>query len=360
MASDRSDRGHPFPRPVATPRVPLWAPSELRDGRSGPEPPFLLDVRPPAERRCAHLDGDRAIPLAELPDRLAELPRDRTIVCYCQFGDRARQAARFLRGRGFSRAVALEGGIDEYARRIDPTIPRYGAVGAEPIVLQEFPRPETGCLAYLVGDPAEREAVLIDPGRDIAPYLEALARGGWHLSAIVETHTHADHLAGHAALAARTGAPIGLGRRSPAQYPHRSLADGEELRFGGASLRVLETPGHTRDHLTLLVGDRAFTGDTLLSGSCGRTDLADGDPNLLWESLVERILPLPEATEIFPAHYGPRHALPDGFATSLGFERRTNEALLQGSREEFLRYMTEGWPPKPKEFDRIVAANLTG
>ena len=139
MASDRSDRGHPFPRPVAAPRVPLWAPSELRDGRSGPEPPFLLDVRPPAERRCAHLDGDRAIPLAELPDRLAELPRDRTIVCYCQFGDRARQAARFLRGRGFARAVALEGGIDEYARRIDPTIPRYGAVGAEPIVLQEFP-----------------------------------------------------------------------------------------------------------------------------------------------------------------------------------------------------------------------------
>lgn len=358
MGVDPSDLPHPFFRPVSHGPVPLWAPRELEAGRLGPEPPFLLDVRPADERTLAHLAGDRSIPLEELPLRLGELPLDRTIVAYCQFGDASRRAVAFLRARGFSRAVALEGGIDEYARRVDPTIPRYGPPGGDLLIVQEFPRSETGCLAYLLGEPDSREAVLIDPGREVAPYLSELARGGWRLGAIVETHTHADHLAGHAALAARSGSPIYLSRRSAAQYPHRTLADGEEIRFGRASLRALETPGHTRDHLTLLIDGKAFTGDTLLMGSCGRTDLADGDPDLLWESLTDRLLKLPDSTEVLPAHYGPRHALPEGFATTLGFERRTNEALTQPSREEFLRYMTEGWPPKPREFDRIVAANL--
>ncbi|MHB8351489.1 MAG: MBL fold metallo-hydrolase [Thermoplasmata archaeon] len=360
MAADPRDLVHPFVRPLRAEAVPLFAPAELATARSGPEPPFLLDVRPAGERRLARLADDRAIPLAELPLRWGELPHDRAIVAYCQFGDQARRAAGFLRSRGFSRAGALEGGIDEFSRRVDPTIPRYGPEGVDLLVLQEFPRPQTGCLAYLLGEPDSRQAVLIDPGLDVAPYLAELARGSWHLAAIVETHTHADHRAGHAALAATTGAPIFLSRRSPAQYPHRVLADGEEIRLGRASLRALETPGHTRDHLTLLIAGKAFTGDTLLMGSCGRTDLGDGDPNLLWESLTDRLLKLPDATEIFPAHYGRRHALPEGFATSLGFERRTNEALTQGSREEFVRYMTEGWPPKPPEFDRIVADNLAG
>ena len=350
---------HPFVRPPRGDAVDLIAPRELRSLIESGRPPLLLDVRPPNERRFSHLAGDRSTPLDVLPTLLEALPRDRPIVTYDHLGFRARQAAGLLGRSGFPEVAALEGGLDEYARVADPTVPRYGVDDpSDRLVLRQLPRYDSGCLAYFLGEVDSREAVIVDPGRDVGPYRALLAEGGWHLRAIVETHTHADHLAGHAALHAATDAPIWLSRRSPASYPHRTLAHGDSLGFGGEELHVLETPGHTSDHLTLRVRDRIFTGDTLLLGGCGRTDLGDGSPEALWESLTERILPLPTATEVYPAHFGARHALPDRYVSTLGFERATNEALTQGSREAFLRYMTDGWPPKPADCDRIVQENL--
>jgi glyoxylase-like metal-dependent hydrolase (beta-lactamase superfamily II)/rhodanese-related sulfurtransferase len=350
---------HPYPRPVPMPRVPLLSPIELRSLLAGPEPPILLDVRPLPGRTLAHLPGDRHIPLSELGSRSNELPKDRPLVVYCQFGARAREAVELLQARGFTQAVALEGGLDEYSRVADPSVPRYWLTPtAGELVIRQFPRTESGCLAYLVGDPIEGRAILVDPGIDVAPYLHALSDAQWKLSAIVETHTHADHLAGHHELHRRTDAPIVVGAHSPAAYPHRSLADGEAFTVGRDEVEVLETPGHTRDHVTLRVGETIFTGDTLLIGSCGRTDLGDGDPDLLYQSLTEKILRLPDETEVLPAHYGRRHDLPDRYVSTLGFERATNDALRCSTLESFRTYMTEGWPPKPSDFDRIVEANL--
>lgn len=350
---------HPYPHRMPATRVPLLSPIELRNLLDGPSPPAVLDVRPTADRKLAHLRGDLHIPQSELGRRYVELPRDRPLVTYCQFGSHARQAVEFLRERGFSQLTALEGGLDEYARVADPSIPRYWLTPtAGELVLRQFPRTDSGCLAYLVGDPIEGEAALIDPGIEVTPYLEALAEVNWKLRAIVETHTHADHLAGHHELHRRTGAPIIVGTRSPAAYPHRTLAEGETLRVGHDEIEVLETPGHTRDHVTLRVGQTIFTGDTLLIGSCGRTDLGDGSPDQLYESLTQKILRLPDDTEVLPAHYGQRHALPDRYVSTLGFEKATNEALRLPSRDAFRAYMTEGWPPKPADFDRIVDANL--
>jgi glyoxylase-like metal-dependent hydrolase (beta-lactamase superfamily II) len=350
---------HPFSRPERVTVTPLVGPGELQKMLASAEPPLLLDVRPASERRLAQLRNDRHLPLHDLPKRVAELPRGRPIVAYDHYGADARRATDFLRSRGYE-AVALEGGIDEYSRLNDPTIPRYDTLAPESeVVLIEMPRADSGCLAYLLGDRQTRQAVIVDPGREVDPYLETLRHDDWNLAAIVETHTHADHLAGHARLHTKTDAPIYVSHRSPAQYPHASLREGEALLFGTQSIQVLETPGHTRDHLTLHWRDRIFTGDTLLIGGCGRTDLGDGSPELLWESLTEKILRLPDDTEVLPAHFGQRHALVQRYASSLGFERATNEALLQGSREAFLRYMTEGWPPKPTDFDQIVRENLT-
>jgi sulfur dioxygenase len=350
---------HPYVRPPRAGAVPLVAPRDLRRWLLGPDPPYLLDVRPGAERRLAHLVGDHHVPLESLPSATDRLPRTSPIVAYDQLGFRAREAVGFLRERGFSLAVALEGGLDEYARVADPEVPRYdldaGALG--PIVRQ-VPRPDSGCLAYFLADPLEHVAVVVDPGIDVRPYEAILREGPWRLAAIVETHTHADHLAGHAALHATTGAPILVSHRSPAEYPHERMADGTAIPFGREELVVLETPGHTRDHLTLRLRDKIFTGDTLLLGSCGRTDLGDGSPDLLFESLADRLLRLPDETEVYPAHFGPRHALPDRYVSTLGFEKATNEALLQPTREAFVRYMTEGWPPKPADFESIVSANL--
>jgi sulfur dioxygenase len=350
---------HPYPHPERTPSVELIGPDELAALRLGADPPLLLDVRPSEERALARLAPDRHIPLPELAHRTAELPRARPIVVYCHFGGQARRAAAFLRDQGFAPVYALEGGVDEYARVIDPTVPRYEPPDRpEGLLLRQFPRTESGCLAYLLAEPHARTAVVLDPGYEVEPYLDTLRANGWELGAIVETHTHADHRAGHHALHTRTDAPIYTGRASPAEYPHRKLADGEALTIGGRELLVLETPGHTGDHVSLRTGDWVFTGDTLLIGSVGRTDLGDGSPDRLWESLQEKLLPLPDATEVYPAHYGRRHALPERYVSNLGFEKATNEALRQGSREAFRAYMTEGWPPKPSEFDRIVAENL--
>ena len=352
---------HPFTRPIRPGAVPLVSPVELAQLLASHEPPILLDVRPESERALARMANDRHIPLSELPRRYAELPSGRPLIVYDQYGSQARRAVEYLLRKGFRLSAALEGGIDEYARVVDPSVPRYDHTSAAGgLLLRQFPRPESGCLAYLVGDPVTHDALMIDPGHDVSPYLAALKDGGWHLSAIAETHTHADHLAGHAELHVRSGAPIFVSHRSPAQYPHESLQESDHMEFGREALTVLETPGHTRDHLTLKLHRSIFTGDTLLIGGCGRTDLGDGSPELLWSSLTEKILTLDDDTEVLPAHFGPRHALVDRYASSLGFERATNEALNQGTREAFLKYMTEGWPPKPADFDRIVRANLVG
>jgi glyoxylase-like metal-dependent hydrolase (beta-lactamase superfamily II) len=350
---------HPYSRPPRRGAVPLISPLELAAALASPQPPLLVDVRPDVERSFARLPGDLPFPLHDLPQSHGQLPRTRPMVVYDQFGSQARRAVEFLIAQGHPNAVALEGGIDEYARVADPTIPRYDPHTTEGgLVLQPFPRMDSGCLTYLVADPFSQTAVLIDPGIQIDPYLATLHDAHWRLAAIVETHTHADHLAGHAALHRATDAPIFVSRLSPAQYPHRTLSEGESVSFGGDELLTLETPGHTRDHLTLRLRDKVFTGDTLLIGGCGRTDLGDGSPELLWESLTEKLLRLPPDTEVYPAHFGKRHALIERTVSSIGFERATNEALNQGSREAFLKYMTEGWPPKPADFEAIVSANL--
>jgi len=350
---------HPYFRPPRPGAAALIAPLELRRWVESSDPPYLLDVRPMSERRVVRLPNDHHVPLESVAEAVASLPRDRPIVVYDHLGFRARRAVEFLSQSGFGGVAALEGGLEEYARVADPSLPRYPVDDpASRVYLRQVVRPDSGCLSYFVGDLDERLAVVIDPARDLGPYRALLAEGGWRVTAIVESHTHADHLAGHSALHAVTDAPIFVSHRSPAQYPHRGLTEGEAVPFGIEELTVLETPGHTLDHLTLRVRDRIFTGDTLLLGSCGRTDLGGGSPELLWESLTEKILRLPSETEVYPAHYGPHHALPDRYVSTLGFERATNEALTQGSREAFLRYMTEGWPPKPDDFERIVRANL--
>ncbi|MGA7922448.1 MAG: MBL fold metallo-hydrolase [Thermoplasmata archaeon] len=352
---------HPFVRPVREGMAPLISPGGLAELLAGDAPPILVDVRPGRERLWAKFHGDIHIPLSELPKRFSELTPGRPIVAYDQFGADARRAAEFLQVHGQPFAAALEGGLDEYARLVDPTVPRYrpGARTGE-FLLCQLPRPDTGCLSYLLADAVEKKALVIDPGRSVDPYLAALHEANLDLVAVVETHTHADHLAGHSALHSRTDAPIYVSHQSPAQYPHQSLAEGDSLGFGSQELTVMETPGHTRDHLTLRVGDRIFTGDTLLIGGCGRTDLGDGSPEMLWESLTEKLLRLPDETEVFPAHFGRRHALIERYASTIGFERGTNEALGQGNFEAFVKYMTEGWPPKPDDFDRIVRTNLEG
>jgi len=175
-----------------------------------------------------------------------------------------------------------------------------------------------GCLAhasYLIG--SDGEAAVVDPRRDVDDYLRVASEHGLRIRYVVETHLHADFVSGHRELAERTGARIVFGRQVRAQVPHLAVGDGDEVRVGKVVLRFLETPGHTPESISVLAIDTeasptprlVLTGDTLFVGDVGRPDLAGGEgvtaehmAGLLYDSLHQKILSLPDAVEVYPAH----------------------------------------------------------
>jgi glyoxylase-like metal-dependent hydrolase (beta-lactamase superfamily II) len=178
-----------------------------------------------------------------------------------------------------------------------------------------------GCLAhasYLIADEETQTAVVVDPQRDIDQYLEDTERQGLQIRYVFLTHFHADFLAGHLELRDRVGAQIILGARAQADYPFRPVHDGESVEFGTVRLQVLETPGHTPEGISIVVYDLAkdqqnpaavLTGDTLFIGDVGRPDLlasigvtANELASMLYDSLHQKLLPLPDETLVYPAH----------------------------------------------------------
>jgi len=173
-----------------------------------------------------------------------------------------------------------------------------------------------GCLAhasYMLA--SDCEAVVVDPQRDVDLYLNAAAEHGLTIRHIFETHLHADFVSGHKELAARTGAKIYMGAQAGAQFAHVPVTDGYELKFGRASIRVLETPGHTPESICLVVTDMeksplpwaVLTGDTLFIGDVGRPDLSPKHTpaqlaGLLYDSLHAKLLTLPDSVLVYPAH----------------------------------------------------------
>jgi len=234
-----------------------------------------------------------------------------------------------------------------------------------------------GCLAhasYLLA--SEGEAVVVDPQRDVELYLKAAADHGVAIRHIFETHLHADFVSGHRELAARTGAKIYMGAQAGAEFPHVPVTDGFELKFGKASIRVLETPGHTPESICLVVTDAAksplpwsvLTGDTLFIGDVGRPDLSPRHTpaelaGLLYDSLHCKLLTLPDNVLVYPAHGAGslcgRNMRAERSST-IGTERLTNYALQIKSREEFVAQLTSHLPARPDYFLKDAEINRTG
>src|ERR1700722_15353787 len=234
-----------------------------------------------------------------------------------------------------------------------------------------------GCLAhasYLLA--SEGEAVVVDPQRDVELYLAAAARQGVAIRHIVETHLHADFVSGHKELAARTGAKIYIGAEAEAMFSHVPVGDGYELRFGKASIRVLETPGHTPESVCLVIADEekspapwaVLTGDTLFLGDVGRPDLskrfnATQLAGMLYDSLHGKLLALSDDVLVYPAHGAGslcgRNMRAERVSTS-GTERLTNYALQIRSREEFVKQLTSNLPTRPEYFQQDAEINRTG
>ncbi|HET9159294.1 MAG TPA: rhodanese-like domain-containing protein, partial [Caulobacteraceae bacterium] len=172
---------------------------------------------------------------------------------------------------------------------------------------------------------------------------------------LIDTHTHADHFSATKALSHQLGAPVVMHRDSPAPYASLRLDDGDMLKIGDLSIRSIHTPGHTRDSMCLVVADRVFTGDTLLIGGTGRSDLPTGDPNQLYESLFEKLLKLPPETLVYPAHdyKGRSHS-------TIGDEIATNPRLQKTDRAEFVEMMNHLNLAAPTHLTEALRTNMSG
>jgi glyoxylase-like metal-dependent hydrolase (beta-lactamase superfamily II)/rhodanese-related sulfurtransferase len=213
-----------------------------------------------------------------------------------------------------------------------------------------------GCQSYLLGCEATRAAVLIDPEQSqIERYLGAVNQQGVHIRYIVDTHTHADHFSASHALGKMLDAPVVMNRLSPAPYADMRLDDGDMLIVGEIRLKALHTPGHTRDSMCLLTSDRVFTGDTLLIGGTGRTDLPSGDPGALYDSLFGKLLKLPRETLVYPAHdyKGRSHS-------TIGVEIDSNPRLQTRERAQFIEMMEHLDLAAPTHLTEALRTNMTG
>jgi len=236
-----------------------------------------------------------------------------------------------------------------------------------------------GCLAhasYLIG--SDGEAAVVDPQRDVDQYLKEAEEQGLNIKYVIETHLHADFVSGHRELAARTGAEIVFGAKAAATFPHRAVKDGDKLHVGKVILRVMETPGHTPESISLLVIDsgasseptKVLTGDTLFIGDVGRPDLAGAKgytsqemAELLYDSLHQKLLKLPDTVEVYPAHGAGSMCgrnISKETSSTIGEQRKFNYALKPMSRNEFVRLMTTDLPEAPKYFSRDAEINRTG
>ncbi len=327
-------------------------------GRLGtPEQPHVLDVREPSEVAEWAIAGAVNVPIGELAERLAEVPRDREVVVVCASGNRSAVAADFLARRGL-RVANLRGGMAAWGAVNDWVVIEDGDAR-----VVQVRRRGKGCLSYVVG--AGDEAFVIDPSMDVDVYREVAAEHGWRITRVFDTHLHADHLSGARTLAERTGASLHLNPADTFEFPFEPLHDGDQFALPQVAFSVaaLRTPGHTEGSTVYFVGDRVvLTGDTLFVDGVGRPDLAERAEEFahnLYRSLQARILTLADDALVLPGHYGEtvevRPDVPVG--ATLG-ELRATLAPLGYGEEQFVAWASARSTPRPPNYVEIIKANM--
>lgn len=213
-----------------------------------------------------------------------------------------------------------------------------------------------GCCSYVIACGETCAGVVIDPERSqIDRTLAFLGKAGVRVHYVVDTHTHADHFSASLELASRLRVPRVMHRSSVAPSVDVRIDDGETLIAGRMRIRVLATPGHTEDSVSLVLADRVFTGDTLLRGATGRTDLPTGDPERLHESLFERLLRLDDGLAVYPGHN-----YKDIPVSTIGYEKANNPRLQKRDRAEFVEQMRALNLGMPDHLTEALRTNRTG
>jgi len=238
--------------------------------------------------------------------------------------------------------------------------------------IERFFVPGLAHVSYVVASGIE--AVVVDPERNVDGYLTYLAKNGLELRYIFLTHPHADFVAGHTELSARSGAPILLAETAPATFPHFDLKDGDRITVGTVEVEIITTPGHSPDSICLCLFESGapvalFSGDTLFAGDVGRPDLRDLEvgtrelASMLYDSLFHKLLRLPPEVRVYPAHGAGSlcgRRISSAPFTTIGEEAKTNWALQSIDRARFTEAMVANLPERPPYFARSVAINLRG
>lgn len=229
--------------------------------------------------------------------------------------------------------------------------------------------------SYFIGDETTGRAVVVDPRRDVAPYLQTASEHRMEIELIVETHFHADFLSGHLELAAATGATIAYGSIGDTEFESRKLVDGERIELGDVVLEIRHTPGHTPESISVVVYEHAddadpygvLTGDTLFVGDVGRPDLLSSKgvtseelAGQLFDSLHDQLLTLPDATRVYPGHGAGSSCgknLSSETWSTIGAQRSTNYALAAMSKDSFIEVVTDGQAAPPAYFSYDAALN---
>jgi glyoxylase-like metal-dependent hydrolase (beta-lactamase superfamily II) len=238
------------------------------------------------------------------------------------------------------------------------------------MILRQFLHADPVAASYLFGCGGRAAAAVVDPVHDIAPYLAAAEQGGMRIYYVIDTHVHADHISAGRVLAEAAGAQYVLYVDADVTFPFRAVRDGDVLEIGNVTIAVLHTPGHTPEHISLLVTDRtrskepwfALTGHTLMVGDVGRTELAASaeEGALALFASITKLKALPDHLEVLPGAYSGSvygRSLSGKPTSTIGFERRHNTAFAIDDAADFVRFMLAEIPPSPPEAVAVRAAN---
>jgi glyoxylase-like metal-dependent hydrolase (beta-lactamase superfamily II) len=227
-----------------------------------------------------------------------------------------------------------------------------GVDRAESYLFEQF-RVERGCLGYVVADQETRRAAIVDPEVEmVEPMLDFVFEHGLKPFYVIDTHTHADHISGARELKAKTVAKVVMHERAPSSAVDIKVEDGDRLWLAdGLSLKFLHTPGHAKDLVSILLPGRILTADALLIGSCGRTDLPNGNATRQYHTLYYVLRSLPDELLVYPGHdYEGRSC------SALGEEKETNPKMNFPSEERFVEYMERENPGKLTPVDQLAEA----
>ena len=361
-----------FPEPDAP--VESTDPEALKAAIDAGEDVTILDTRAQSNYESWAIDGenvtDANVPYFEFlegvtDDLLERVPDDDDLLVVCAKGESSEYVAGLLNEEGYD-ATNLADGMQGWARVYEHTDIDLDS-GA---TVRQYRRPSSGCLGYMVYDGGE--AAVVDPLRAFTDrYVDDAAELGVEITAVLDTHVHADHISGVRQLADAADADLLLpahaverGLEYDADY--ETVADGDTVAVGSATIEALYTPGHTSGMTSYLVDDDlVLTGDTLFVDSVARPDLEDGDEGApdaaaqLYETLQERLLTLPDDTLVAAAHFGgcsePRE---DGAYVAPIGDVEEDVSLLSNDRDEFVEEVLADMPPRPSNYEEIIATNL--